>query len=248
MDEGFPILKVCSREQLQELISQLPACLKKLSIEDCQKFGKSKFVDCCPDKLAFEHFKHLESLRISCPYITQCFDVSIIPVVDSLDFDGFPLFIGCFPSGIKSIKVNLTRYKLSLSYFLNHFISKLSSLMSFSVIINAPADIRNVKFPAQLFSLEIIIRRSTNTSHNEPLKTDPSKNQFGRLVLSCLPSSLAYFTLHVIEKQEVVVDDCQGETIYSMKQRIHVVSGKVTLDQYISKDNCLGSSLDWYNA
>ncbi|GMG19553.1 unnamed protein product [Ambrosiozyma monospora] len=134
---------------------------------------------------------------------------------------------GCFAKGIRSLDVSLDAYGESVSYFLNHFISKLTSLVRLSIEIdkNASADIREVALPSHLCFFRIAFNREywwrLDDDDDDEDHPDSHENTKGCVILDSVPVQLNHFELKS-HGNALQLDGCKGETISSMAKRIRV--------------------------
>ncbi|GMG27271.1 unnamed protein product [Ambrosiozyma monospora] len=228
------LTNTCTVDQLQKFVSQLPSELEilKIDIYGYVQPNLDNYPACCPDKLQFKHFTNLYYLKFSC-FNNGLFDVSGFPDVEHLSFRSPPVLTGCFAQGIRSLDVQLEAYGESLSYFLSHFISKLTSLVHLSIDINrnTSTDIREVALPSQLCFLKIVFSGTYWWRlDSENLKPHGKVH----VILDTVPVQLNYFELgarfHV--HYYIIVDDCKGESISSMAKRICVSGGVPHWIQY----------------
>ncbi|GMG49811.1 unnamed protein product [Ambrosiozyma monospora] len=217
----------CTIDQLQQFVSQLPSDLERLKINiyGCIRSNLDNYSAYCDDELSFEHFTRLDYLELKCFTNGNPFNVSVFPGVEHLSFRSPSLLNGYFAQGIRSLEVNLESYEESVSHFLSHFISKLTSLVSLSINIDlyTSADIRSL--PSQLCSLRIAFTEQDNwkfdTSYVNPCFWG---DRYGCIVLDTFPVHFNHLHLWLsgYELHDIIVDDCKGETIYSMMDRISV--------------------------
>ncbi|GMG40629.1 unnamed protein product [Ambrosiozyma monospora] len=208
----------CTIDQLQQFVSQLPPDLEilKINIHGYIRPCLNNY-SACLDKVSFKHFTKLDCLELKCFNNSNPFNVSAFPGVESLNFLSPPVLSGSFAQGIKSLEVDLEAYGESVSHFLSHFISKLTSLVCLSIVCSGHrvADIRSL--PNQLCSFSI----TTWSFGTLGLKT----TNVDRLcvILDAFPVQLNYLQLFLAERAlDIIVDDCKGESISSMAERIDV--------------------------
>ncbi|GMG19377.1 unnamed protein product [Ambrosiozyma monospora] len=176
---------------------------------------------CCPDELSFKRFTNLDYLQFNGFTNDNPFNVSVFPAVEHLSFISHPVLTGCFTQGIRSLDVNLEIYGESVSYFLSHFISKLTSLVDLTIDIDktTSADIREVALPSQLCFFKIIFNRDYwRLDYEDPYY----ENRKGCVILDTVPVQLNYLLLQSsgFIEYDIIVDDCKGESISSMAKRI----------------------------
>ncbi|GMG53892.1 unnamed protein product [Ambrosiozyma monospora] len=157
----LPISNTRTIDQLQQFVSQLPSDLEILMI-DINGYIWPNNYSACLDKVSFKHFTKLDDLELRCLNNSNPFNVSAFPGVESLNFLSPPVLSGSFAQGIRSLEVDLEAYGKSVSHFLCHFISKLTSLVCLSIVIDekTSADIRSL--PNQLCSFRISVHTHTN--------------------------------------------------------------------------------------
>ncbi|GMG21479.1 unnamed protein product [Ambrosiozyma monospora] len=225
-------------DQLQQFVSQLPSDLEILTISI---YGfilpqlDDYFYACCPDKLSFKRFTNLKYLECNCFSNDNLFNVSLFPAVEHLSFISHPVLTGCFAQGIRSLEVNLETYGESVSYFLSHFISKLTSLVDISIEIDqsTTADIREVALSSQLCSLTITFSRNDFWENGYEVPP-PYGDLYGCVILSTFPVQLNYVQLLFTRSKihDIIVDDYKGESISSMQKRVCVSRGRAKWVQY----------------
>ncbi|GME77708.1 unnamed protein product [Ambrosiozyma monospora] len=206
--------------QVQAFVDQLPNDLESLEIRTDGYFRTKpeNYINiCCPDALSFEHFTNLKAFIFNCPNNTGSFNVSTFPSVDVLKYDAPEHLNGCFSEGILNLHLDLTSYEEPLCHFLNTFVSKMTNLVSLYLVTVSchSIDFREVKFPSRLGSF--------TSEYNFPYFDPEESSQVpGYIVLDGVPNLMSYFALKLFYGQTIVVDDCKGETIESMKDRLYV--------------------------
>ncbi|GMG37936.1 unnamed protein product [Ambrosiozyma monospora] len=160
--EFLRITNTCTIDQLQQFVSQLPSDLEilKINIDGYIRPNLNNYSSCSPDEISFKHFTKLDRLELKCFNNSNPFNVSAFPGVESLNFLSPPVLSGSFAQGIRSLEVDLESYGETVSHFLSHFISKLTSLVCLSIVIidNRVADIRTL--PSQLCSFRIKVNKN----------------------------------------------------------------------------------------
>ncbi|GME75448.1 unnamed protein product [Ambrosiozyma monospora] len=231
------VSNTCTIDQLQRFLFQLPSDLKNLSIV----FGDSGsgYIEdelnnntsiCSFDTLSLGHFENLEHLEIEGFNNNTLFNASILPAAQYLEFTAPRILTGCFTHGIRFLYVDLQSCEESLTHFLDHFISKLASLVFLSVSVDSfmSADLRNVIFPHQLCSLQIEFYSSLSSV----VDTDPNRERLGSIVLDNLPVQLNILELRLRGRQDIIVDDSKGERISCIAKRIAISDGEANWIQY----------------
>ncbi|GME85754.1 unnamed protein product [Ambrosiozyma monospora] len=221
--EFLRVTNTCTIEQLQQFVSQLPSDLEilKINIYGCIRPNMDNYYAYCPDELSFKRFTNLNYLEFRCYSNDNPFNVSVFPAVTDLNFISHPVLTGCFAQGIRSLVVNLETYAESVSYFLSHFISKLTSLVDLFMDIHktASADIRGVELPSKLCFFKIAFNLNYWCLNCE----DPYyEDRKGCVILDTLPVQLSCLELDTVDgiQYDVIVDDCKGESISSIAKRI----------------------------
>ncbi|GME74622.1 unnamed protein product [Ambrosiozyma monospora] len=207
--------------EVQSFIDQLPNDLESLQIKADGRFrtDPDNCTICLSDAISFEKFTSLKVLKFYWSESTGSFDVSKFPSVDHLECAALEHLNGCFSEGILNLGIDLTSYEETLEHFLNTFVSNMTNLVSLDVITPAcnSIDFRKVTFPCGFCSFKLYFpdRRSS-------LDIDLEEVPPVSIVLDSIPSSLNYFKLDMRHRQPMVlvVDDCKGETIASMKNRL----------------------------
>ncbi|GME70435.1 unnamed protein product [Ambrosiozyma monospora] len=226
----------CTIDELQQFLSQLPSDLEtlKIDIDGYIRVNSDTYSACCPDKLSFKNFTRLISLEVDCLNPDKSFNVSCFPVVEHLKFNSSPVLAGRFAQGIRSLDINLKAYEESLSHFLSHFISELTNLVYLSVRfdLHESIDIRNLTLPSHICSFIITFKEFEHYDRYDPPAEYPKNKRSGYVILDAIPSQLNYFGLMLDVLHDVIVDDCKGETISSITEKISVRYGKANWIQY----------------
>ncbi|GME85853.1 unnamed protein product [Ambrosiozyma monospora] len=231
------LTNACTIDQLQQFVSQLPSDLEilKINIFGCIRPNLDDYCACCHDKLSFKRFTNLDELEVDCFSNGNPFNVSVFPAVEHLTFISPRVLTGCFAQGIRSLEVFLNTYGESVSYFLSHFISKLTSLVCLSIVVDqgTPADIREIASSSQLCSFKITFIRFL-TSDSEREKSRPNEDLHGCVILGTFPVQLNCLRLYFSwdKFHHIIVDDYKGETISSMEKRVCVLRGRAKWIQH----------------
>ncbi|GME70193.1 unnamed protein product [Ambrosiozyma monospora] len=227
----------CTIDELQRFLSQLTSDLKSLSIfmHGYIQTELNKCSICSLDKLSLEHFTDLEHLEFY-PFIDYdgapfSFDVSVFPAARYVKFTAPQTLTGCFTDGIRFLDIDLGSCDESLRHFLNHFISKLTTLVFLSISLARfqSADLRSVLLPHQLSKLEI---KFCHPRFQRFPDVDPIKASFGSVILDYFPRQLNILKLDLFNKVNIVVDDRKGANIYFIAERISIASGGASWCQY----------------
>ncbi|GMG25282.1 unnamed protein product [Ambrosiozyma monospora] len=219
------VSNACTIDQLQQFVSQLPSDLEilLLNIYGFIRPDLDNYSACCPDQVSFQRFTKLGYLQFNCFSDSNSFSVSDLPGIDHLTLLSPPVLSGCFAQGIRSLDVDLALYEESLSYFLSHFISKLTRLVCLSISIDheSSADIRDIALSSQLCSFSISFYRQNCWRFNH-VNPNRIENRYGCILLDTLPVQLKslslYLSLH--GHHDIIVDDCKGESISSIAKRV----------------------------
>ncbi|GMG19555.1 unnamed protein product [Ambrosiozyma monospora] len=245
------LTNTCTVDQLQKFVSQLPSELEILNIYiyGYVRPNLDNYSACCPVNLPLKHFTNLYCHEFICFNNGNPFDVSVFPDVEHLCFFSPPVLTGCFAKGIRSLDVSLDAYGESVSYFLNHFISKLTSLVRLSIDIdkNTSADIREVALPSHLCFFRIVFNREYWWRLDDKDHPDSHENKKGCVILDTVPVQLNHLELksHGGAQPDIIVDDCKGETISSMAKRIRVSWGEPHWIQLCSHIDCDMQGIIW---
>ncbi|GME70422.1 unnamed protein product [Ambrosiozyma monospora] len=215
-------------DELQQFVSQLPSDLKIFKINwggyvpviSQSPCGKKKF-----------------KTTTTSTTTTTTFNVSVfLPEVELVKFTSPSVLSGCFAEEIRSLDVDLREYKESLSHFLSHFISRLTSLVYLSILLkpHSSADFRKITFPHQLFSLIIEFRQPHVCYIDDGLVENGYKPEC--VILDTFLIQLNYFDLRFERLKDIIVDGCKGETISSMAEKITVSCGEANWIQSFNFD------------
>ncbi|GME71645.1 unnamed protein product [Ambrosiozyma monospora] len=233
------ISNTCTIDQLQQSVSQLPYDLQsfQISIDGYIRSSLNDYSACCLDNLSFEHFTNLNYLELSCLNNDSSFNVSVFPNVEHLNVNiSPPVFSGSFAPGIRSLTVSLKTYREPLSHFMNHFISKLISLVSLSIKIysHTHVDIRKFTFPSHLCSFILKLSDYFQWDNNPIIPVPINNVNKGCVIVDAFPIRLNYFELGlpIPRTINVIVDDRKGENVSSMAKRISFSLGKANWIQY----------------
>ncbi|GMG18953.1 unnamed protein product [Ambrosiozyma monospora] len=220
-------------QQLQKSISKLsPHSLTSFSIvHRGYIFDRCQF--CCPNGLSFEHLIKLNDLTFDCR--CYCKDDSFFhlsmfpPELEHLNFTPHHNLTGQLPSHLRSLDINMKNYSnmyQPVQFICNTFIFNLQNLriLKIQTLNNNSVDLRNVQLPKHICSFELIF-------YPVPARNIGTRNHLYVVLDGVFPLNLELnfvcldfgWSEHII-----VVDDCLGESIQSVKKQIHVDGRKLS--------------------
>ncbi|GMG55542.1 unnamed protein product [Ambrosiozyma monospora] len=221
-EEFLKITNAFTLTQLQVFISKLPSTLSALTIinKAYLRVDMDNYDFCCPDELTFEHFEKLNTLKFDCLNQSGFFNLSIFPKsLETLDFttSNAQILSGSFPLALRTLNIYLSSYDGTLSTFFKS-ITNLTNLATLRIEIPdyLSVDFRDISFPVQLCSF--------NLKFDYPNVNSSNPTQVGAtyIVLDCIPSSLNYFGLGLVE-HTIVIDGSKGESIDSIRKKLSVI-------------------------